>query len=90
MSWNYRVVRHSEDDDVWYAIHEAYYDEDGRLNGLTVEPVPLTAATLAELRLRLDQALGKPVVVTTSRPSLDPGTPRPDKGLRRTQSQVGL
>jgi len=39
MSWNYRIIRHETNDEVWYAVHEVYYDKDGTLNGWTEDPV---------------------------------------------------
>ena len=42
MTWNYRVVRSKDVDgsDI-YALHECYYDKDGRIEGVTHRPVAL-------------------------------------------------
>ncbi len=29
MTWNYRVMKHVEEDFTYYHIHEVYYNEDG-------------------------------------------------------------
>jgi hypothetical protein len=45
-SWNYRVVhrkilgRTPEFDEDYYAIHEVYYDEDGKMVAVTADAVP--------------------------------------------------
>ena len=47
MTWNYRIVRHigtttiggREFDNSHLALHEVYYDEQGRPNGRTNQPV---------------------------------------------------
>lgn len=42
MSWNYRIMRHVEphaaNDDQFYAMHEAHYDEAGNVTSWTQEP----------------------------------------------------
>jgi hypothetical protein len=40
MSWNYRIVRHPNGD---LALHEVYYDEAGRPDGVTAAPVGFAA-----------------------------------------------
>lgn len=32
MSWNYRIMRHTyPNGENWYALHEVYYDKDGKI-----------------------------------------------------------
>ena len=38
MTWNYRVIRHVEKSGEWLAIHEVYYDESGKPDGVTQDP----------------------------------------------------
>ena len=40
MTWNYRVVRHP---DGTLALHEAYYDDAGRLKAATAGPISFVA-----------------------------------------------
>jgi hypothetical protein len=40
MAWNYRVIRTNGAGGPWYAIHEVYYGEDGKL-GATENPAGL-------------------------------------------------
>lgn len=44
MSWNYRVLKSGDT----YALHEVYYDDDGRISGWLMEPVKLEGFTSLE------------------------------------------
>ena len=60
-TWNYRVV---ENDGV-FAIHEAYYDDEGKVITITVEPVAPLGESLTELQTDLEyysRALARPVL----------------------------
>jgi hypothetical protein len=59
--WNFRIVRHDEEVEEWYGIHEVYYDDEGKVC-LTVDPVPLCADTLELLRGRSEHAFEKPIL----------------------------
>lgn len=57
MTWNYRVIRHPDGS---HAVHEVYYDENGRPKAATVRPVSLTIpddAEFSELIWMLETAL---------------------------------
>jgi hypothetical protein len=43
--WNYRVMRK----DGQYAVHEVFYEDDGRVSGYTTDPVFPRADSLEEL-----------------------------------------
>lgn len=61
MSWNYRVVR----DIGGLTIHEVYYDERGKPNGMTIDEVGPRGETLKELKRSMKlykQALKRPVL----------------------------
>jgi hypothetical protein len=73
--WNYRVVRKKntfidptnkkERVDYTYAIHEAYYDENGHVGAITQEPVEPFGDTAEELRhswVMMAEAFGQPVL----------------------------
>ena len=65
--WNYRVVvrEHSDGREAQYQIHEAYYDDDVRVEAITEDPVPVTAESLEELAEELRwmaRALEAPVL----------------------------
>lgn len=49
--WNYRLVRRTRQDGTrTYAIHEAYYDDAGRVWGITEEPVEVFGESWQEAR----------------------------------------
>lgn len=65
MSWNYRLVRHTQGDDSYITVHEVYYDDDGNPKAYTIDAVSPGGETLDELRDDLIlylQAFGKGVL----------------------------
>ncbi len=69
MTWNYRVVRKTETGydklGEYYGIHEVYYDDDGKPEMVTVEPVGIVGDDLLELQeefVHYLRALLKPVL----------------------------
>ena len=73
MTWNYRVEfkrnHYDVNGDKWtedsYYIVEAYYDENGVIDGITEDAIPAYGASLEELSKTLDrmkEALSKPVI----------------------------
>ena len=66
MTWNYRVIRHEEGH---LALHEVYYDDDGKPNGVTKEPVTFVTDSdegitgiINSLEMALNDAREKPVL----------------------------
>lgn len=51
MSWNYRVVQ-TEDG---FGIHEVHYADDGTIENLTVEPMPVTCNPDEDLKETFEQ-----------------------------------
>jgi hypothetical protein len=68
--WNYRVVRRfypntHMDDIMLYEIYEIYYDKDGKIRGLTEEPIKLGEETIDDLRKTVEQltkCLEQPII----------------------------
>jgi hypothetical protein len=68
--WNHRIIRHIEkttnmDDSIYYAIHEVYYDENGKVQGWTEEPIRILAESLEDLKVtaeRLVECFDNPVL----------------------------
>lgn len=50
MSWNYRVIKHEDRGEVYYAVHEVYYKIDGKPHSWTKMPVFPIGASVEELR----------------------------------------
>lgn len=60
-TWNYRVMRNGD----LFAIHEVYYDENGKVEGYTQNPVCPSGESLEELKGDIEyylEALNKPVL----------------------------
>lgn len=49
-SWNYRIIKTIESDEPIYRIYEVYYDDSGKIEGWTQEPVLPCGENVAELR----------------------------------------
>ncbi len=73
MTWNYRLVKkHTKNPQslggneyYTYAIHEAFYDSKGKVNGITVDPIDLSAEHLNELMMTWDmmaEAFAAPIL----------------------------
>lgn len=62
--WNYRVIDHGHS----FAIHEVYYERNGKLSAYTVDPVGITCLheegvdTLGEAVGMMRRALEEPVL----------------------------
>jgi len=66
MTWDYRIMRHTEDDpaDNWVAIHEVYY-KDGEVISWATDPSIVIAGDsepISDEVARFVEALGKEVV----------------------------
>lgn len=62
MTWNYRIFKHTEKINIspfkkypwsktftYFALHEAYYDENGKVNGWTQKAMTESRDTVEEL-----------------------------------------
>ena len=56
-TWNHRVVRAQYATEVWYGIHEAYYDDNGKVISWTMRPVEIAGNSIQDLRKTLEQML---------------------------------
>ena len=65
MSWNYRVMRHGNNNGDYYAIHEVYYDQNGKPRNWTDDDVGPCGESLDEVKACLElmkEALSKPIL----------------------------
>jgi hypothetical protein len=46
MTWNFRIIKHVDDT---FHVHEVYYDEDGKPDGVTESPSAPFGETLEEI-----------------------------------------
>lgn len=49
MSWNYRIVRHRQNKEDWFAIHEVYYEADGKPKFISENPIAPHGESAEEL-----------------------------------------
>ena len=65
MSWNHRVLAHKDGDEVWFSIHEVYYDENGIPKSYTANGVNVGGNSIKDLSWTLDkmkECLDKPIL----------------------------
>jgi len=65
MSWNHRVLAHKDGDDIWFSIHEVYYDEKGTPESYTSNGVSVGGNSIKDLSWTLDKmkkCLNKPIL----------------------------
>lgn len=70
MSWNLRVVATEEPmiggpPEIDFAIHEVYYDKNGKPDGMTKNPIRVSGESIEALRWYMDKmklALEKPIL----------------------------
>ena len=46
MSWNHRILAHKEKGEIFFQIHEVYYDTNGNPDGYTTNPVLIGSETV--------------------------------------------
>jgi hypothetical protein len=72
MSWNHRVVKTTEKSKFFdepiisYGIHEVYYDKNGKITGISEEPIRINEDNHLELYntiARIENCLNKKTVV---------------------------
>ena len=64
MNYEYRIIKHSEGDEVFYCIEECLLDEDGVMGSHTIEYSP-KCKSVEELKDTLEemkQSLSKPIL----------------------------
>lgn len=66
MTWNHRVLRHvKESDDVWYGIHEVFYNDKGEPDSCTEHLMKPMGASPEELKQELElmvKSIEKPIL----------------------------
>ena len=65
MSWNHRVLAHKYQEEVFFKIHEVFYDENGIPNGYSAEAETIHGENIKEIRWTLNkmkECLKKPIL----------------------------
>ncbi len=68
MGWNYRVIRHTDEDtkSCWFHIHEVHYSNDGKVEGWTENPKTPVGNSTKDLKGEIElimEAFSKPVLM---------------------------
>ena len=65
MTWNYRIVSEKAPEGEFLQLYEVYYDDDGKINGMTENPMKPYGESVEELQNDLEymmEALKQPVL----------------------------
>jgi hypothetical protein len=65
MSWNHRILAHKDGDEVYFEIHEVYYDEDGKPISYTADGANVGSESLDGIKRVLDkmkECVNKPIL----------------------------
>jgi hypothetical protein len=70
MSWNYRILAHEEKGEVYFKMHEVYYNENNIPNGYTENVVSIEGEDISGIEFILSkapEALLKPILYAGSK-----------------------
>ena len=57
MTWNYRIIYHDEGKHPYFAIHEVFYNELGKVTNWTTDPIDVSGESQLEVTKTLMQML---------------------------------
>lgn len=72
MSWNHRVLAHEHKGEIYFQMHEVYYDKEGVLNSYTANPVTVGGESIESIKWTLDEmakAREKPILLIDGFPN---------------------
>jgi hypothetical protein len=73
MGWNHRVLAHKDGDEMYFQIHEVYYDKDGKPDSYTANGVSVGHESLDGIKWVLDkmkECLDKPILSVENFPNI--------------------
>lgn len=73
MSWNHRILAHKDGDEMYFEIHEVYYDKEGKPDSYTANGVSVGAESLDGIKWVLDkmkECLDKPILSAENFPNI--------------------
>lgn len=65
MSWNHRILARKHKGEVYYQIHEVYYDDNGKPNSYTANPITISSDDIEGIKWQLEhisKCLDKPIL----------------------------
>jgi hypothetical protein len=72
MSWNHRILAHKYGDEMYFQIHEVYYDKDGKPDGYTANGVSVGAESLDGIKWvlnKMKECVNKPILLADDFPN---------------------
>ena len=72
MGWNHRILAHKDGDEMYFQIHEVYYDKDGKPDSYTTNGVSVGAESLDGIKWVLDKmkdSTNKPILLAYDFPN---------------------
>ena len=72
MSWNHRILAHKDGNEMYFQIHEVYYDKEGKPDGYTANGVSVGAESLDGIKWVLDkmkECTNKPILLADDFPN---------------------
>ena len=72
MGWNYRILAHKDVDEMYFQIHEVYYDENGKPNSYTANSVSVGAESLDGIKSvlnKMKECANKPILLADDFPN---------------------
>jgi hypothetical protein len=74
MGWNYRILAHKHNNDIYFQIHEVYYNDQGIPNGYTKNPCTIGSDNIDGIKFSLTK-----IVECTEKPILWAGENFPNE-----------
>ena len=71
MSWNHRILAHENGNDMFFQIHEVYYDKSGKPDSYTKNGVSVGAESLEGMKWvlkKMKDCVNKPVLLADGFP----------------------
>lgn len=65
MSWNHRILASEHKNEMYYQIYEVYYDDNGKPNSYTENPITIGGDNIESIKWQLDhisKCLDKPIL----------------------------
>ncbi len=72
MSWNHRILAHKDGDEIYFQIHEVYYDEKGNPNSYAANAVSVGDESIEGINWTLDkmkECVNKPILSVDNFPN---------------------
>ena len=57
MTWNYRIIKHGRKIEPYFAVHEVFYDERGKIESWTENPVDIVGDSVKDVTKMLETIL---------------------------------